>query len=150
MLHHRRVGAGDVAGFGQNQPDGELGHGSGVAAGRVDNADPAGLGGLTVDVLRAAPQDADDLQVRGRIDELRADRGELGDHDVGMLRQRGQVVVERYGVRPVLLDEQVDFLEPLDRVGGVPGHDVDAVTGLAQGARALLEHVRGNVGIRDG
>ena len=61
-----------------------------------------------------------------------------------------EVVVERYGVRPVLLDEQVDFLEPLDRVGGVPGHDVDAVTGLAQGARALLEHVRGNVGIRDG
>ncbi len=55
------VGAGDAFAFGQDEAEGELGDGAGVAAGREEDGNAALGGGGQVDVDRAAAEAADDF-----------------------------------------------------------------------------------------
>ncbi len=69
-LMHGGVGAGDGAGHGDHEAEGELGDGDGVGAGGVHDDDAAVGGGVGVDVVDAYSGAADDAELGGGLKEL--------------------------------------------------------------------------------
>ncbi len=63
---HGRVGRGQLARQREHQPDGELGDGNGIGAGRIHDHDAAARGGFGIDVVDANAGAADDAQL-GRL-----------------------------------------------------------------------------------
>jgi hypothetical protein len=71
------VGAGDVAGFREHEPDGELGDSAGVAAKCGHNADAAFGRFLQIDVFKAGAGNGDQFQIGSLADDLTGNGSEV-------------------------------------------------------------------------
>ncbi len=110
----RGVGAGDVAGAGEQQRDGLLGGGDDVGGRRVDDHDAAFGGGGQLDVVEAHAGAGDDLEFRRVLERGGVDGGGgSDDHGIGL----DQCGVEGLHVRTVDLPDVEVSGEDLDRSG---------------------------------
>ena len=140
---------GDIANLRQDHPHGGLGHGAGVATGRVQHADAPLRGARHVDVLRPAPQHADHFQRRGRLDESPANRRELRDQKIHVVDVPLQFVGQLDRGRAVLFDRQIRLLQLDQRLVFPPPHlDLDAQR--LERPKPLSHHGKGNVAVADG
>ena len=92
---HGGVGAGDEAGHGDHEAEGEFGDGDGVGAGGVHDDDAAMGGGGDVDVVDADAGAADDAEFGGGLEQLgvRLDGG-ADDEGVGVGELGGEAVLD--------------------------------------------------------
>ena len=70
-----------MAGEGENESDGVLGGGHGVARGSVNDGNAAPGGGFEVDVVDADARPADDLEVRPGFEDVSGDLGVAADDE---------------------------------------------------------------------
>ena len=129
---HRGVGHRDPARHGEQQRQGVLGDGGGVAARGVHHDDAALGGGIDVDGVDPGPGSADDFQTAGVFQRGPGDLGGAADDQTFVVAEAGRQrrLVERAGdvdLEPVLA-EGVDT-DGIERVGDENAlHDFSAKT----------------------
>ncbi len=118
------VGGGHLAGQREHHGDGVLGGGDRVAEGGVHHHDPSGGGGWDVDVVDADAGAADDLEARGRGDDVLVGLGVGADDQAVVIADHGDQLV----FREAGLDVGVDaaLAEDLDGGGAEGVGDEDA------------------------
>ncbi len=119
----------------QHEPDGELGHGRAVVAGRVEDGNaPAGRLG-DVDVGRAGAGAPDQPELRRRVEDLFRDGAVVRQDDLGLAGAGGDLVLG-----PLELADLRVADERLDRPGGLDHLDVEAAIADAA-AQRLSPHL---------
>ena len=127
-------GIDDAAVGGDEQPDGQFGHGGGVLAGAVGDVDAALAGGGEVDRIDAGPGADDQRELRRRLDGSGGDLRGSDDEDIGTLDGGWQ----GRGVE-VVADLDLEF-EPFQRTDNFRRQLIDDqyVHGSLGGSRFVL------------
>ena len=109
---HRGGGLGNVAGESDEERDGVLRRGDGVAAGRVDDHDAPLAGGAHVHVVDADPRATDHLELLGRFQHLRGHLGAAANQQTLHVPNR----LEKTCLIEIRLVDHLDASGPLENL----------------------------------